>query len=119
MWDAGDRHYYVNELCRLKNGHYVIPVRWLAKTHANGSKSYYADAFHVTFDEMVSLVYEINVSIIVWCFVVEDIATVQDDNVILIATNELGSNFYDLEHETLIPKWSGECIKNMILHCLH
>ena len=65
MWDAGDRHYYVNELCRLKNGHYVIPVRWLAKTHANGSKSYYADAFHVTFNEMVSLVSEINMSIII------------------------------------------------------
>jgi len=49
----------------------------------------------------------------------EAVATVQDNDVILIATNELENNFYDLEHETLIPKWSGEWIKNMILHCLH
>jgi hypothetical protein len=49
----------------------------------------------------------------------EAVATVQDNNVILIATNKLGSNFYDLEHETLIPKWSGERTKNMIVHCLH
>lgn len=59
MWDAGDRHYYVNELCCLKDGRFVIPVRWLAKTHADGSKSHYADAFQVTFDEMVSLVFKI------------------------------------------------------------
>jgi len=49
----------------------------------------------------------------------EAVATVQDNDVILIATNELESNFYDLKHEILIPKWSGKCIKNMILHCLH
>lgn len=41
----------------------------------------------------------------------ESVATVQDNSVILVATNELEHNFYDLEHEILIPKWSGECYK--------
>jgi hypothetical protein len=61
MWDGGDRHYYVNELCRLKNGRFVIPIRWLAKTHGDGSKTIHADAFNVTFDETVCLVLMINI----------------------------------------------------------
>jgi len=61
MWDSGDRHYYVDELCRLKNGCFVIPIRWLAKTHCYGSKTIHADAFNVSFDETVCLVLTIDI----------------------------------------------------------
>lgn len=53
MWDAGHCHYYVNEVCRLKNGSFVIPVRWLAKSHHDSSKSFYADAYTITLDAQV------------------------------------------------------------------
>lgn len=53
MWDAGDHHFYVNEVCRLHSGNLVVPIRWLAKTHDNGSKSFYADTFAIQIDDMV------------------------------------------------------------------
>lgn len=49
MYDAGDRHYYIDELARLQNGSMVIPVRWLEDT----DKNIYADAYSVTFDDQV------------------------------------------------------------------
>ena len=55
MWDAGSHHYYVNELFQCQNGNFIIPVRWLAKTHKNGTKTYHADVFAVTIDENVHL----------------------------------------------------------------
>jgi hypothetical protein len=53
MLDAGNRHYYVNELCRLQNGNFVIPVCWLAKTCTNGLKTFHANAFAITFNENI------------------------------------------------------------------
>jgi hypothetical protein len=49
MYDAGDRHYYIDELARLKNGNFVIPVWWLEDT----DKNIFADAYAVTFDDQV------------------------------------------------------------------
>ncbi len=29
MYDAGDKHYYVQEVCKLQNGALVVPFRWV------------------------------------------------------------------------------------------
>lgn len=49
MYDAGSRHFYIDELARLKSGDFVIPVRWLEDTN----KNVFADAFAVVLDDQV------------------------------------------------------------------
>ena len=49
MYDAGNCHYYIDELAHLKNGTFIIPVRWLEDEDGNA----YADAWAVTFDHQV------------------------------------------------------------------
>ncbi|KAJ7195190.1 hypothetical protein GGX14DRAFT_537297 [Mycena pura] len=83
MYDAGNQHYYVNELARFKNGDFVIPVRWLTfrgKVHA--------DAFAVRMQD--------------------GFATIDDSKTVLIAADNLGSNYFDLEQSSSIPKWSAQ-----------
>lgn len=49
MYDSGDRHYYIDELARLKTGKFILPVRWLEDKDGN----VLADAFPVTFNTQV------------------------------------------------------------------
>lgn len=49
MYDAGDCHYYIDEVARLKNGSFVIPVRWLEDEGGNVC----SDAYAVQFDQQV------------------------------------------------------------------
>jgi hypothetical protein len=48
MYNAGVRHFYVNELSRLRDGKLVIPIRWVV---FRGKVC--ADAFVVTSNEQV------------------------------------------------------------------
>ncbi|KAJ7861699.1 hypothetical protein B0H14DRAFT_3445171 [Mycena olivaceomarginata] len=83
MYDAGTAHYYVNELARLKNGDFVVPIRWLmycGKVHA--------DAFVVSFNETGH-------------------ATIDDSKTVIITASELSENYLDLQDKKLIPHWSA------------
>lgn len=46
MYDAGMSHYFVNEISRLRDGKFVIPIRWV-----KFRGKVYADAFSITFNE--------------------------------------------------------------------
>ncbi|KAJ7881304.1 hypothetical protein B0H14DRAFT_2340383 [Mycena olivaceomarginata] len=48
MYDAGSSHFYVNEVLRLRDGRFVVPIRWLMFRG-----KVYADAFAVTVNEKV------------------------------------------------------------------
>ncbi|KAJ7097466.1 hypothetical protein C8R44DRAFT_643499, partial [Mycena epipterygia] len=86
MFDAGSSHYYVNEVSRLKNGKFVIPIRWVMFRG-----KVYADSFSVTFNE-------------------QNEATVVDGETILICADDLSDNYLDLQHRGTIPKWSASTI---------
>lgn len=49
MYDAGNCHYYIDELACLRTGKFIIPVRWLEDTDGN----VFADAYSVKFDPQV------------------------------------------------------------------
>ncbi|KAJ7927169.1 hypothetical protein B0H13DRAFT_2312768 [Mycena leptocephala] len=48
MYDAGVSHYNVNEVPRLHDGKFVVPIRWV-----QFRGKIYADAFSVTFNDEV------------------------------------------------------------------
>ncbi|KJA16967.1 hypothetical protein HYPSUDRAFT_112369, partial [Hypholoma sublateritium FD-334 SS-4] len=87
MYDAGNCHYYINELARLKCGKFVIPVRWLEDT--NGKV--FADAYIVTIDH-------------------QSIANVEDKETILVEASTLQDNFLDLTDLQLLPIWNNQAI---------
>ncbi|KAJ7300664.1 hypothetical protein DFH08DRAFT_979466 [Mycena albidolilacea] len=88
MYDAGTAHYYVNELARLKNGDFVVPVRWLMY---RGNA--HADVFIVSFNKTGH-------------------ATIDDSKTIIITAADLSENYLDLQDKKLIPQWSAETKKS-------
>ncbi|KAJ7768675.1 hypothetical protein DFH07DRAFT_769222 [Mycena maculata] len=82
MYDAGTAHYYVNELVCLKNGDFVVPVRWLMYR-----EKVHADAFVVSINKTGH-------------------ATIDDSKTIIIAAADLSKNYLDLQDKKLIPQWS-------------
>jgi hypothetical protein len=49
MYDAGHKHYYIDELARLDDGSLIIPIRWLEDSKGNVM----ADAYQIKFHEQV------------------------------------------------------------------
>ncbi|KAJ3517709.1 hypothetical protein NLJ89_g342 [Agrocybe chaxingu] len=89
MYDAGDRHYYIDELARLKNGNFIIPVRWLEDNEGN----VFADAYAVTFNDQF-------------------VANVVDSDVILVKSSDLQDNILDLTDWGLLPTWDRQSIES-------
>ncbi|KAJ6488082.1 hypothetical protein DFH09DRAFT_1377694 [Mycena vulgaris] len=87
MYDAGVSHYYVNEVSRLKNGKFVIPIRWV-----KFRGKVYADTFSVTFNEQGE-------------------ATILDTETALICSEDLTENYYDLKQAGEIPKWGASTVE--------
>ncbi|KAF8066040.1 hypothetical protein FPV67DRAFT_1653670 [Lyophyllum atratum] len=83
MYDDGIRHYFIDELAQLKNGEFVIPLRWLED--ADGR--IVADAWHVQLGEDAR-------------------ATVIDSVTVMIHTDDLVGNYLNLVEENLVPEWS-------------
>ncbi|KAJ7450480.1 hypothetical protein B0H11DRAFT_2161827 [Mycena galericulata] len=79
----GHSHFYVNELARLNDGSFVIPLCWVIF-----KGEMHADAYAVSVDAV-------------------GIAHVDDSTEVLICAAELRSNFYDLEFKKSLPVgWS-------------
>ncbi|KAJ7454647.1 hypothetical protein B0H11DRAFT_1926478 [Mycena galericulata] len=79
----GHSHFYVNELARLNDGSFVIPLCWVIFKGVM-----HADAYAVSVDAV-------------------GIAHVDDSTEVLICAAELRSNFYDLEFKKSLPVgWS-------------
>ncbi|KAF8914285.1 hypothetical protein CPB84DRAFT_1811643 [Gymnopilus junonius] len=89
MYDAGNCHYYIDELACLKGGKFIIPVRWLEDSNRN----VFADAYTVTLDD-------------------QGIANVDDNNLILVKVSDLQDNFLDLMDLHLLPIWNSQTIES-------
>jgi hypothetical protein len=103
MYDAGYRHYYIDEVARLKSGDFVIPVRWLEDNDGN----VFADGYAIAFDDQVGFSARIVIDPNVDRYS-QLLANVIDSNVILIRASDLQDNFLDLMDSDLIPAWNGE-----------
>ncbi|KAJ7888582.1 hypothetical protein B0H14DRAFT_2337173 [Mycena olivaceomarginata] len=88
MYDAEGKHYYVNELARLKGGDLVIPVRWVM-FHSK----LYCDAYTVKLND-------------------ENEATIVNEKTTLICANDLADNYFDLQHQGTLPKWGATAIES-------
>ncbi|KAJ7661125.1 hypothetical protein B0H17DRAFT_1163038 [Mycena rosella] len=87
MYNAGISHYYVNEVSRLRDGQFVIPIRWV-----KFRGKVYADAFSIRIDEQGE-------------------ATIIDTETSLISSHDLTANFLDLEQAGKVPRWGESTIK--------
>ncbi|KAJ7648146.1 hypothetical protein B0H17DRAFT_1163798 [Mycena rosella] len=88
MWDSESSHYYVNEICRLRDRKFFIPIRWVVcdgKVHA--------DSFSVSFNDQGE-------------------AIVKDSETSLVYSDQFVDNYFDLEHVGKIPEWAAVSIES-------
>lgn len=52
MYDAGDKHYYVNEIASTASDDWIVPFRWVIFR-----QEVHADAYIVSFDDEVCPLY--------------------------------------------------------------
>ncbi|KAF7303524.1 hypothetical protein MIND_00581600 [Mycena indigotica] len=94
MYDAGNAHFYVNELCRVKDGHFVIPIRWVTVNSA-----VCADCYSVEIDEAGE-------------------AVIDDSKTSLVAAADMKENYLDLLDLGAVPQWNGKYCPQSILPLL-
>ncbi|KAJ2922664.1 hypothetical protein H1R20_g14407, partial [Candolleomyces eurysporus] len=85
MFDDGQRHYYIDEPARIKDGTVVIPLRWFED---DGRKVWFT-AWKVEFDD-------------------QNVGTILDDDreIVLLEATQLQENMLDLLDCREIPTWS-------------
>ncbi|KAJ7619414.1 hypothetical protein FB45DRAFT_1033278 [Roridomyces roridus] len=84
MYAAGLTHYYVNEIAQLKDGTFVVPIRWVMFR-----SQVFADVYTVSFNE-------------------QNKATIEDSCTIYIRAGDLEKNLLDLQDENKVPQWSAQ-----------
>ncbi|KAJ6528843.1 hypothetical protein B0H19DRAFT_1083184 [Mycena capillaripes] len=104
MYDAGVAHYYVNEVSCLRDGRFVIPIRWVMFRG-----KVYADAFSVTLNEQVES--QLSKSTAELTRIQQDEAAIMDEKTIRICCTDLKENYFDLEQAGQIPTWGASAIK--------
>ncbi|KAF7347997.1 hypothetical protein MSAN_01751800 [Mycena sanguinolenta] len=125
MYDAISAHYYVNELARLKNGNFVVPIRWLTSARRAASRPttpLEVDAFgadgpkagvrrlQTDTDNFIKReMYRGKVHADAFVVAINEAgdATIDDSKTIIIAAADLSDNFLDLQDKKLVPQWSG------------
>ncbi|KAF7315983.1 hypothetical protein MIND_00115300 [Mycena indigotica] len=82
MYDAGNAHFYVNELCRLQDGKFVVPIRWVTVNSA-----VWADCYSVEIDTVGE-------------------AAIDDSKTYLVAAADMKENYLDLLDLGAVPPWN-------------
>lgn len=80
MYADGNRHFYVLEFARLRDGTYIVPARWL--THKGRVK---ADAFEVS-------------------WLPNGAASIKTEETILIDASDLEDTYPDLVAKEMVPE---------------
>jgi hypothetical protein len=105
MFDQNGKHYYIDEVARMQNGEYVIPLRWVMS-----KKVLHADAYLVVIDSQVCQYYMKGLLNTHWihillCLSTQGLARIDDSKEIFISSEHLCDNFLDLEDKGDLPNW--------------